>query len=506
MSGCANAGQALSRGLKSYTSKAAYTLPFLYQTPTLRRYYSALQDLANENAPRPVQNIRLRKSRIAREPTSTTAPSTKKPEYEDFVPFETPGATESAVVQDTVQGESLTGTERNAFAQLEALANAPKRPVARKREPVLSLDDVLNEAITAIGVMEQEQIQRREQNPTPTKKRSRGGAQAAKAAAVQKNPRKSEDDNLSLTTASDTAVSSPKEQKKTDWIPLTREDKRALIALQHSDVTDPMHWSVKRAKDQKEPEPAPQGSKESIFRELARDNKRLLTALHLAPTDTELWDILEKTSSAKSASCTSTALPLPLQQFPRTPQLPNATASVLRTYFPTSNLILAILPRIKQLGPSAYALAATADLYNQLLAFHFRKFSDVGTCNELLQEMEDNVIEPAPSTLKVLDYILNYRNECVNNEKLGQAVKSLFTTEKYRREFAVMERWRAKVEQSLAEQQSRRQRREQRKEMMEAEEVDDEPPRMSHRPLRKEHSYRPLKNLLGKEERPMITS
>ncbi|CAD0107833.1 unnamed protein product [Aureobasidium uvarum] len=411
MSGCANAGQALSRGLKLYTSKSAYTLPFLYQTPTLRRYYSALQDLANENAPTPVRNIRLRKSKIPREPTPTTAPSPKTPEYEDFVPFETSRATESAVVQQTVQGESLTGTERNAFAQLEALANAPKRPVARKRESVLSLDDVLNEAISAIEVMEHEQIQRREQNPTSTKKRSRGGSQAANATAARRTPGKSENDSLGLTTAPDTAVSRPKEQKKTDWIPITREDKRALFALRHSDVTDPMHWSVKRVANKKEPapEPAPQGSNTSIFRELAENNKRLLTAIHVASTDTELWEILETnffreigllhldSPAPTSATISSERRSFLMQVFPF--HLIKA-ASVLRTFFPTSNLILAILPRIKQLGPSAYALAATADLYNQLFAFHFRKFSDVGTCNELLQEMEDNIIEPAPPPYK----------------------------------------------------------------------------------------------------------
>jgi hypothetical protein len=131
---------------------------------------------------------------------------------------------------------------------------------------------------------------------------------------------------------------------------------------------------------------------------------------------------------------------------------------------------------VKQLGPSAYALATTADLYNQLLAFQFRKFADVDACNDLLQEMDDNVVEPSPSTLKVLDYILNFRYDCVEKNKLGTNVKSLFTTEKYRREFAVLEKWRGKVEQSLAEQQSRLQRRADNEEMRLREDREEQGP------------------------------
>ena len=117
------------------------------------------------------------------------------------------------------------------------------------------------------------------------------------------------------------------------------------------------------------------------------------------------------------------------------------------------------------MGESAYALATSSDLYNQLLAFQFRKFADVDACNDLLQEMDDNVVEPSPSTLRVLDYILQFRQNSIENNTLGSNVKSLFTTEKYRREFAILEKWRNGVEQSLAEQQSRLQRKAESEEM-----------------------------------------
>ncbi|KEQ59382.1 uncharacterized protein M437DRAFT_57008 [Aureobasidium melanogenum CBS 110374] len=418
MSGCANAGQALGRGLKLYTSRNTYTLPFLYQTPTLRRYYSALQDLAKENASKTDRKPKIK--RPPREPTSTIAHTTTEPGYEEFVPFETPGAVESAVVQDTIQGESLTGTERHAFAQLEALANAPKRSATKRRElarqnTFISLDDVLNEAITAIEASEKQDLD--------VEHRIR--ANAKKSATV-----------------------------------LTKKLERG----------------------------------ESEFQKLSREDRRTLGTLHNASTDTMLWEILETrlfsqiaqlhldSPAPAAANITPERRRFLMQTFPL--RLVTA-ASILRRHFPTSNLILAILPRLKQLGPSAYALATTADLYNQLLAFYFRKFSDIDTCNALLQEMEDNIIEPSASTLKVLDYILQYRTDCVKNNKLGPAVKSLFTTEKYRRDFAVMEKWRAKVEQSLAEQESRTQRKLQEREMRSKEELEElELPGLSYRPIR----------------------
>ncbi|KAH0269657.1 hypothetical protein KCU91_g8562, partial [Aureobasidium melanogenum] len=456
MSGCANAGQALGRGLKLYTSRNTYTLPFLYQTPTLRRYYSALQDLAKENASKTDRKPKIK--RPPREPTSTAAHTTTEPGYEEFVPFETPGAVESAVVQDTIQGESLTGTERHAFAQLEALANAPKRSATKRREPArqntfISLDDVLNEAITAIEASEKQDLDvehriranAKKSATVLTKKLERGGAVAAKTAETGKKLGNIEQDILSLT--SDTESFDKQEQKG-----------------------------------------------ESEFQKLSREDRRTLGTVHNASTDTMLWEILETrlfsqiaqlhldSPAPAAANITPERRRFLMQTFPL--RLVTA-ASILRRHFPTSNLILAILPRLKQLGPSAYALATTADLYNQLLAFYFRKFSDIDTCNALLQEMEDNIIEPSASTLKVLDYILQYRTDCVKNNKLGPAVKSLFTTEKYRRDFAVMEKWRAKVEQSLAEQESRTQRKLQEREMRSKEELEElELPGLSYRPIR----------------------
>lgn len=408
--------------MKLYTPRSSYTLPFLYQTPTLRRYYSALQDLAKENAPKTAPNLKIRRSPRESEPTPPSRQ--EKPEYEEYVPFETPGIEQSAVVETTMQGESLTGTERDAFAKLGALGTAPKRSAVRARKAsnensFENLDDVLNQAITAI-----------EANETAEHKRERK--------APYKQPKRSEYDNLNL----------------------------ASIAA--------------------EAEPSNEAQQElSESQQLAYEDRKTMKSLHRAKTDTALWSILETRLFSQIALLhldkpAPTSAPISperrrflLQIFPL--RLVSA-ASLLRNHFPNSNLILAILPRVKQLGESAYALATSPDLYNQLLAFQFRKFADVDACNDLLQEMDDNVVEPSSSTLRVLDYILQFRQNSIESNTLGTNVKSLFTTEKYRREFTVLEKWRNRVEQSLAEQQSRLQRKAESEEMRLKEEQEEQGP------------------------------
>ncbi|KAH0289746.1 hypothetical protein M436DRAFT_54210 [Aureobasidium namibiae CBS 147.97] len=430
MSGCANAGQALTRGLKLHASRSAYTLPFLYQTPTLRRYYSALQDLAKENAPKTAPNLRI--PRPPREPEPATPSREDKPEYEEYVPFDTPGAEESAVVQTTIQGESLTGTERNAFAKLEALGTAPTRRAARIRKPSTekdsfeNLDDVLNQAITAIEISEAAEHKRERKAP-------------------YKKPKRSEYDNLNLvSSAAEPEKPDKAAQDESDSAHLNLQDSLTLKSL-HRATTDTALWSILETR---------------LFSQIA--------LLHLdssAPTSSS--------SSSSSATISPERRHFLLQIFPL--RLVSA-ASLLRNNFPNSNLILAILPRVKQLGESAYALATSPDLYNQLLAFQFRKFADVDACNDLLQEMDDNVVEPSFSTLRVLDYMLQFRQDSIEKNLLGSNVRSLFTTEKYRREFAILERWRSKVEQSLAEQQSRLQRNADNEEMRLREEQEEQGP------------------------------
>ncbi|KAG2168090.1 hypothetical protein VTO58DRAFT_104097 [Aureobasidium pullulans] len=431
MSGCANAGQALSRGLKLYTTRSTYSLPFLYQTPTLRRYYSALQDLANENVAKasPKTKIRKPERETTPEPASAPAAPRAKLEKEEYVPFETYESAEPTVRSAPVKGETLTPKERYAFDQLEALSGTPQPPNVKKQQPkkpagdvFLDLDEVLNEAI---------------QNVESVAQAKRAAEVKAEAAASKKRPaaRKSQSNILNPAPR----ITQPETSSSTT-------DARAAYSRE-------LHEA----------------------RSLHEESERMIVAMKHAPTDFALWSILETDlftpianlqldGPSPDPSAPTTATPPPttpkdrrnlMRTFPKRLIL---AASLLRTVYPTSNLILSILPRLRAIGPSVYALGITPNLCNQLLAFHFQKHLDLDACNSLLSEMESSIIEPNATTLQILNYILNYKEQAKEG-KMGVPMQSVFGTEKFRRGFRELEGWRVKVETSLEEFEIREQRK-----------------------------------------------
>jgi len=385
--------------------------------------------LANENVSKTATRIKVRnpKKEATPEPEPAPAPARTpraKPEQEEYVPFETPESAEQTVKLDPVQGETLTPKERNAFDQLEALAGVPRRPTEKKKErqrptqdAFLSLDDVLNEAIS---------------NIESTAEAKRATEEKALAAASKtKPPRKTE---YNLLNPKPAAAAAPQAN-----LPKTKEQRQ---------------------------------QQSSKLLPLQEGTERMITAMEHAPTDLALWSILETDlftpiaslqldgpTPNSSATTTEHLTPQHRRHLMRTfPKRLILAASLFRTAYPTSNLLLSILPRLRALGPSAYALGITPNLCNQVLAFHFQKHTDLDACNSLLAEMESSIIEPNATTLQILNYILSYRDQ-VKEGRMGPSVQSVFQTEKFRREFKELEGWRVKVERSLEEFEIREQRK-----------------------------------------------
>jgi hypothetical protein len=384
--------QALHRGLK---------LPFLYQTRTLRRYYNALQDLAIENQAKATTTT----SESKPPPPSSTPRSSHSrpvPVQEEFVPFENAEPQAPTVTLPILQAQSLTGSERNAFAQLESLATttttasrSSKR--RRKTDTFTSLDQVLNEAIMALA------------KDTPT--------------TVTNEP-----SDLSTTTTSI----------------MSRKERRAAAAQQT---------------------PGPSPLLPSNPQAPAEQEADFAHALSTASDDLALWNLLEAeiftpiaalnldTAATAASLLPTTSTPLFFSHQHRSlmqdvPARLVSAASTLRRDFPSSNLILSILPRLHSLGPSAYALSATPNLYNQILAFQFAKYTDLDACNNLLTEMDQNVVEPNFTTLQVLDHILAFGQKA-QTAMLGEPLRQIWETEKFKRSFGGLERWKGVLEERL---------------------------------------------------------
>ncbi|KAL9043708.1 MAG: hypothetical protein Q9214_003111 [Letrouitia sp. 1 TL-2023] len=77
----------------------------------------------------------------------------------------------------------------------------------------------------------------------------------------------------------------------------------------------------------------------------------------------------------------------------------------LRSHFFTSPYTMNLLPTIKSLGPSSHVLAASTELYNELLFVKWREYNDLHGVTDLLEEMANRGIEYDGATLAVLQII-----------------------------------------------------------------------------------------------------
>lgn len=93
---------------------------------------------------------------------------------------------------------------------------------------------------------------------------------------------------------------------------------------------------------------------------------------------------------------------------------PAATVLVLRTFarhFASSGYLLALLPKIKDLGPTSYLLAGNVHLYNTLLQHAWDVYSDLDGMNRLLEDMRRDGVSLDEGTLQVLDNVREDRTK-----------------------------------------------------------------------------------------------
>ena len=85
----------------------------------------------------------------------------------------------------------------------------------------------------------------------------------------------------------------------------------------------------------------------------------------------------------------------------------------LRRAFPTSPYCMNMLPVVKRLGPISHVLAASVDLYNEILFLQWKEYSDLHAMADLITEMGNQGIEANEVTLKVLSMVQNSRRNAI---------------------------------------------------------------------------------------------
>lgn len=188
----------------------------------------------------------------------------------------------------------------------------------------------------------------------------------------------------------------------------------------------------------------PQNVRQAAMQSLQYISSDLKTTFSLSSTtlpDLAIWRILEtnifplitllQTHNPPSATnpYQQTLGSLPSQHLPpsiyflppETPLLPlitilypAATLLTLRTYvalLPSSGFVLALLPKIRSLGPASYLLAGNTHFFNALIYLNWTVYSDLRTIYNLLSEMRRSGVEYDQGTLDQIEEMRWQRSE-----------------------------------------------------------------------------------------------
>lgn len=134
--------------------------------------------------------------------------------------------------------------------------------------------------------------------------------------------------------------------------------------------------------------------------------------------------------------------------FPNFPTNLVYAARQFRIYFPSSSLPFSILPTLKKLGRSSYALGASAPLYNNIIRMAWTQISSYDYVDELLTDMENGGIEFDVTTLETLDWIIS-EDSRAERGMMGQSIANIWRMEQFREGAQKIHRWRDVIAQRL---------------------------------------------------------
>jgi hypothetical protein len=193
---------------------------------------------------------------------------------------------------------------------------------------------------------------------------------------------------------------------------------------------------------------AAKAEKERIRKLRLEERDRIDKLLKFSQTDVELWQILDREvfeqlrkldldnaksekkeqptvkTRAKLSSTPTTNVETRIL-FPNYPHHLLTAIQTLRIHFPRSPLPLTILPTIKALGRSSYALGATTQLYKHLLRTAWVQQSSYTMLDTLLTDMESNIVEFDVEILEVIDGVIK-EHELATHGNLGRGMQMVF--------------------------------------------------------------------------------
>lgn len=210
-----------------------------------------------------------------------------------------------------------------------------------------------------------------------------------------------------------------------------------------------------------------------MIRELRlAERERVDKLLKNAQTDRELWQILEREvfdqirkldlDGTKKSKVQQSAKPSTLNRklktdptvadprilFHNYPYHLITALLTLRKIFPSSALALSLLPTIKSLGRSSYALGATTTLYKHLLRTAWLQQSSYALIDQLLIDMNNGAIEFDSGILEVLTGVIR-EHDLAQSGRLGREMQMVYGMEEFVLGAQKLREWRTVVAERL---------------------------------------------------------
>ncbi|KAL1793899.1 hypothetical protein ACET3X_007320 [Alternaria dauci] len=219
------------------------------------------------------------------------------------------------------------------------------------------------------------------------------------------------------------------------------------------------------------PKTKTESTNEPTFKKMRlAERERVDALIRNAPTDRALWQTLDREVFTRvreldldnaSNGGAKQAAPKPKSAHKPDPLSADARAlfqnyphhlvtgvATLRAEFPSSPLPFSILPTIKKLGRSSYALGATTKLYKLLIRAAWIQQSSYATINALLTEMNDGAIEFDTDTIGLLDAIIREHN-MAKSGVLGTELALVYNMDMYADGLQKIITWRDVIAQRL---------------------------------------------------------
>jgi hypothetical protein len=396
---CSNTLRALSR---SRLPPSKSLLPFLYQTATIQQWKPATQPHARRSI----------SSRLIQE---------------DDIPFEDLDGDLPPAIDGATSGRktTITGTERAAFEKLYKTFKGQGRPKADNGE-LEELDQVADEYYE-----EDEEA-------------ATNSLDKVFDAVLQGSPR------------------SPQAQKdNAKTLPQAKNSASAAELVKDASMAGPETAQGKKKL-------AAKAEREKIKTLRTEERERVDALLKTAPTDKKLWQVLEKEvfdqlrdlnldgtnatkkspskgNKSKSKSKATTTLATDRRVlFPNYPHYLHVALLTLRAHFPSSQMPLTILPTLKSLGRSSYALGATTTLYKHLLRTAWIQQSSYSLIDTLLTDMDSNMVEFDSGILELLDAIIK-EHDMARGGGLGREMQMVYGMEQWVEGITKIKEWREVV-------------------------------------------------------------